>query len=147
MKITKENYKEGIFDDYVWQNVTVLNDYGDEFAWEVYKLDSGEVVVRNNDVSWCNMVTWDYKYSWCIVNHSLCFDLFTKNVILPDSKGKTARDRYSYKTIHRRSDGIDFEEDNIDGDSIESLKKRVKELRAEAKKIQWLLKSHKNLFG
>jgi hypothetical protein len=119
-----------------------------------------------NSESWCDRscVSWmAYWYTWWTQNN--WFKCYKSNQELDNDielitieqrheavfNTKSKRTKHTYETTHTRSDGFSFRKDSIGNEwfkreSIEELEQKVKELRAKANKIQWLLKSHKKLF-
>lgn len=60
-------------------------------------------------------------------------------------QSKTIKQTLTYEIIKVRSDGVKFEKDTIDWETIESIQKRIGEYRSQANKLQGLLTAHKNL--
>ena len=59
---------------------------------------------------------------------------------------KTKRKDYTYETQYVRSDWVIFTEDTIDWVRIEDLQEKEKEHIQVARRIRWLLNSHKAKF-
>lgn len=71
-------------------------------------------------------------------------EILNEEVKKPKIK-KTAK--LTYQTIYKRSDGVEFTEGYIDGESIESLQERRKNHLSEANKITGKIREHNKLFN
>ena len=96
------------------------------------------VEINKDDNTTCpffnNITRWHKRccYDW----HSLAYA----------DEVETKPKRHTYETIKKRSDGVVFKEDSIDGHNIEYMKEEIQELKEKVKKMQSLLKAHRNLF-
>lgn len=113
----------------VWDKVRciTLSEYEEHNYLKVWEV--GEVKkVREN---W-NINIWDWMYS----NPSR-FELVETE--------KTPK-RHTYTTIKIRDDGVRFEKDKIDDETIEERKKKLENYKKDVNYVEKLLKSHRSLF-
>jgi len=92
-----------------------------------------------------------YKYSRCISVD--CCKYEHQNVgyeninLIEEPKKPKKKSKLTYQTIYKRSDGVEFTEGYIDGESIESLQERRKNHLSEANKITGKIREHNKLFS
>ena len=111
--------------------VLVISGNNGEQLWDLIEINKDD----NTSCPFFNNITkWYQKecYSW----ESLAYA----------DEVETKPKRHTYETIKKRSDGVVFEEDSIDGHNIEDMKEEIQELKEKVKKMQSLLKAHQNLF-
>lgn len=92
------------------------------------------------NAKWESWGTLDYFKKWTV---ELTLDQW--NEVVNKTPIKKSKPTLTYKTIKVRNDGVKFEKDTIDWETIESIQKRIGEHRSIANKMQGLLTAHKNL--
>lgn len=129
--------------------ITAVTYWGMEISWIiVVDWDRVGIVHNNPKANWwiVKKVPW-YEYWWNLCNCDRPDGFISTEITKIISLGKTkATKTLTYETQYLRSDWVVFTKDTIDWKKIEDLKQEMNNHIAEANKIRWLLKAHKNKF-
>ena len=95
-----------------------------------------------------------YTFWWCISHitdkyegNNRCCTNITLIEEPKKEKTKNVKPKLTYQTIYKRSDGVEFTQGYIDGESIESLQERRKNHLSEASKITGKIREYNKLFS
>lgn len=121
-------------------------------VWEIAVENNKVYILHNNSsANWWypENMKW-YNYGWVIINNHrnnvYISDEIKSIKFLDETIKKPKRKDYTYETQYVRSDWIIFTKDAIDWIKIEDLQEKEKEHIQEARRIRWLLNSHKAKF-
>ena len=87
-----------------------------------------------------------YEYSRCISRNNNKYEdghVWYEYITLIEEPKKS---KLTYQTIYKRSDGVEFTQGYIDGESIETLQERRKNHLSEANKITGKIREYNKLF-
>lgn len=117
------------------------------------KITDARIQVENDQVFICqNLHSWSpctdklwYEDSWTISNTWSKYEKFHRYCINICLAEEPKKQEFTYQTIIRRDDGLEFTEDKIGNETLQEITDRRKKLLIEANQITGLLRKHKSL--